>query len=1148
VYQLIAMNQQDPTSGVPTNPPQWGKNITPGLSGGNTAADLFNATHTPPSLADTPDSTCAPFYGDIHYAASKVRSDGSRFLFVTTNYDLIVYQLPSTGGINYLKSWTYEELSDTAASGSVGNMWDGYQQTGISSELEIYEDVTNNKIKVAMNVFTGGYTGHTSDGWVALITFPYTYSSSTFKPLTCDAIVLNNCYSGDANIEPANVRGIEFSPDGNSVYVVHSPTECNANYVDAYSFSTPTSHTTISTSSDYEFSQIEMGYDGNMYLFRNVTPKQLARISSPNTPNPANLSTGYLSGLNSSLANPTDHFLPDQIDQETYGSQYTASTACCIFYNSYDKDIYNTAQGNTSYSQYTSTNQVWKPNTVGGSYQYNPFLTTTGNTVTIGKELRIASGYTVTIQNMTIKFSPQATCIVEGYNGTANGKLILKKCTLDVDTRCQSTLWPGIRVWGDSIGSRTFTNKGYIFIDSLSVIQNAYVGVELGYNATYAPTWGALPSDIVHCGGGNIVTTNSSFINNQRDIVFDRCQFTSGGASSILTTTCTTNATMLGSIAPRKHISFTDYKPSALIKGTTITCLSSLSYFVLDTGIYSINSNYQADQTVSPTVNNSITNMNYGIYAVNTGGNTATISAKHTTFGSNICGAYLLSVNNAIIENDTFKLYNKTVSSGAINTYGLFLDNSTGYYVQDDYFVQNSRGSYKTYGIVASNSGPYANGIFRNTFGTLYKGIQPQYRNYVATAQSRNGTGLLLLCNIFTNNSLSGADIYIPQTGSTNNVGTAYTDTAGIGNLQGNSTAGGGNRYTADNQFSHTTGGQDFYIENGKAFASTYEYYASAGNCGVASVWLPSTINRLVLACTTLAASPDCSTGGTGHRTSLTPLQQALLDAASYKVIYDSLNSELANGNNSEDVLKGISGSFTSRHLALDEAIRILLRNYDDTSEVQAHALLKEKALELPPRVQVITGLDIRDSAMAANALNAVIAQEGQSNFVKLHSILVPNINKTPQQILADPNNLSLVQSLDNDSSDRYTYVRANTLLMTVGLSNFEPYAQPGDSTLGEDQQSKFMAGKLSVDVSNMLYCRPNPFKENTTIRATVGNKTDNAYVVITDMLGKEVGRYKVVQGENEIAFTSPDNQQVLFCTLMIDGVKIKTNKMVLIK
>jgi hypothetical protein len=1210
-YAIIDVKKQAPS---PAPAGEMGKIIKPtGSVHGRKVVDLFSSTGT--HRSDTIDN-CSPYAGDVHFAATKLLNGSYRFVFVKTYDEIFVYKITSTG-------ITWQASVDL----SNYNFWtdlDDYNND-VLSELEVHDDSINSRIKVACTVASSSW-GH------RLILGDFNRSTGAVNSSTLKAVTFSG---GNSNLD--KLTGIEFSPDGNTVFITRVRTTQDTSTVQAINYATPTTITKLSYNADFSKSQIELAQDGNLYLIGTTGPR-FAQIQSPNSS--PSFHDNYLS-ISYSQGSPQNYvrtgggqifyvwYLPDQIDQEVYGPQF-GKAACCQIYSVYDKKAYTSGQNGWS-----ATNQVWKPNTVGTTY--NPLIApgNTSSTATIESELRIARGYTVTIQNMTIKFSPQATLIVEGYTGGSNpGELILKKCTLDVDTRCQSTLWPGVRVWGDSIYSRTNVTKGYIYIDSMSVITNAWVGVELGYDSKYAATYGAKPADTVHCGGGNIFCQNSSFINNQRDVVFDRCQYTTGGTSSIYTSTLTTTASLLGGASPTKHIQFKDYKINALLKGLTITCGSGLSYFIQDTGIYAYNSNFNLDENNTPLVWNSISNMYNGIYATNSGG-TTTFTAKHTVFANNVVGENIEAVNNSITENDTFKIYNRPSRFGTpTNCSGIFMDNSTGYYVQDNYLTRNSTGYSNLYGVVSNNSGPYANAIFRNRFNNLYKGSQAQYRNYVATGQIRNGTGLLYLCNIFDNGTITAGDIYVPATGSSTNVGGSHTDTAGVGNAQGNPSPGGGNRYTADNQFSHTSGGQDFYIENGKAFASNYEYYASAGNCGVASVWLPSTINRLVPACTTLASAPDCSTGGTGHRTA-DALTTALNQAASSKVTYDSLMNlfdggstsdliSLVKGNNSangvrstlssvapylsnavlinyinsqypandiysvlaacspltqkvndalaasnlsaglksqlaslqngpspmDNLDQSISGAFTSRHLALNEAIRILIHSHTDSADIQANALMKERAFELPARVQVTTGIDIHDSVMAAQALSKVAAEEGQSNFVKLHTILLNNLNKTAEQIMASPANLSTISAMDNDSTDHYTFLKANILLHAVGLSNYQPYYQDNDTTQAVNEfKSNSPKAANSMETGNLLYSQPNPFKDNTTIKATISQKTDNAYVLVSDMLGKEVARYKVQQGENEILFTSSEiNQQIFFCTLVIDGVKIKTNKMVLIK
>ena len=122
---------------------------------------------------------------------------------------------------------------------------------------------------------------------------------------------------------------------------------------------------------------------------------------------------------------------------------------------------------------------------------------------------------------------------------------------------------------------------------------------------------------------------------------------------------------------------------------------------------------------------------------------------------------------------------------------------------------------------------------------------------------------------------------------------------------------------------------------------------------------------------------------------------------------------------------------------------------------------------------------------------------------------------------------------------------------MAVGKSTFKPYIIPDNTTAAQNNQRVAAeAEQVGTTISeSTLYNAPNPFKESTTVKATVVEKTQNAFVVISDMLGKEIARYPVQQGENTINVNAGGlDQAVMFCTLLVDGVKIKTNKMVLIR
>jgi hypothetical protein len=238
--------------------------------------------------------------------------------------------------------------------------------------------------------------------------------------------------------------------------------------------------------------------------------------------------------------------------------------------------------------------------------------------------------------------------------------------------------------------------------------------------------------------------------------------------------------------------------------------------------------------------------------ASNTGINAATVFIQNTTFNNNLVGTYLGMVNYATITLSTFNICSNNGSYTPNKVSGLYIDNSTGFDVQDNLFQNYGTGNNLMYGVVVNNSGLAPNVIYRNKFQNLYKGSQAQFVNYSdngASSETNNSTGLLYLCNIFTPNSISKADIYVPFSGSGNDyIGTTGTSCsscvpAGIALNQGAGTTSstGLNQPTADNQFSKTPGGSDFFLEYGLSgnhtLNSVYAFYCEPGSsCVVPSI------------------------------------------------------------------------------------------------------------------------------------------------------------------------------------------------------------------------------------------------------------------------------------------------------------------------
>ncbi|MEO8761112.1 MAG: hypothetical protein ABI448_09485 [Bacteroidia bacterium] len=1155
-YGELGLNITNTLTYIPT-----GGSTPKPLPGGGHIADLYVSTNTTPS-----GGTGKPFaFGNVQYACTKLISGSYRFLFVTTDIEIIVYKIDATG-INFLYNYNLRTLPNAIYSqftaSTLGNSL---------AELECHVDSIHNTVNVAI----GG-----QGGVVAFASFQMTGTTPPTGSLTGFA----NAYFGSP--APTKISGLEYSPDGNTLYVM---SDIGIGYFTGGSTTYVPLSPSGMTVSDFIYSQMELAKDGNIYFVgqNGSSSPRMAKISNPNTPgsivftdNVPSLAS-YSSAVKTmnclynggtSTIPVTTFYLPDQIDQEVYGNQFSQNQACCLFYTPYDRFTYSA--GINQPTGFTGTTQTWSQNTTAG-YHQNPLTLTTSDTVTIGEELRIPAGYTVTINNMKIKFSPQARLIIENANsGKHAGKLILSGCTLTVDNRCIIDMWPGVQIWGIPTNTQSGNSQAY-FSATNSVIENAYVGVLAGYDATWHSTITPPPSSYVSspsnplgyigtvptsgsgAGGGIVYLSGTTFLNNQKGAVFYDYSFPIL-YSRVTGCTFNTNAALIGGASAIYDMEFDNMSAAGFNIFTTIFEDSYNNYTLF--GIKSTNSSF-AIQT------STFTNMADGIYAYNTPGNPATFSCKYSYFTNNKLGINTSYVNNAAIEIDTFRLYNAT-NFTVYNYTGLAMDNCTGYNVQKNHFTQYTGGNGRTRGLFINNSGPHVNCIYNNSFYNLYKGSQAQYRNYITDTTpglNRNeGGGLIYLCNTFTS-PITNGDIYVPGAGLSTNIGTTHTDSAGINYSQGTGMA---YPLTGGNQFSHSSGASayDFYIDTlAKSFNSNYVYCYT---CGSSYIPLkrknvnPAPISYNITCSDDPYANHGLRTSGTVNNQVNTDLAGLVTGTEAYKQTYDSLNTVLSGlPSNSPQALKIrrlMNNVFTSRHLLLDKTIQYYLRIAQDTIQGKAadsasakiKNLVKIKAMELPARVRVQVGIDTHDSAMAATALSHVINEEGQTNFVKLHSVLLQNISKTANQIMADQSNIQLMQQLDKDSSDRLTYCKANMMLRVIGLSDYTLYYQDDENSGADNDQARTAGIQNNMYVSpSTLFNQPNPFKESTSIQAHVVEKTQNAFVVVTDMLGAEIARYAVQQGDNTINISAANMAQtVMFCTLVVDGVKIKTNKMVLIK
>ena len=121
----------------------------------------------------------------------------------------------------------------------------------------------------------------------------------------------------------------------------------------------------------------------------------------------------------------------------------------------------------------------------------------------------------------------------------------------------------------------------------------------------------------------------------------------------------------------------------------------------------------------------------------------ATISILNSDFDQNQNGIFISFVNNVSILFNNF-IVAKRQNSIQAESYGVYIEASTGYTIEENTYDDKYPGFYGNIGMYISNSGSDPNEIYKNDFKHLQYGIVAYGQN-----RSENGEGLCLKCNNF---------------------------------------------------------------------------------------------------------------------------------------------------------------------------------------------------------------------------------------------------------------------------------------------------------------------------------------------------------------------------------------------------------------
>ena len=433
----------------------------------------------------------------------------------------------------------------------------------------------------------------------------------------------------------------------------------------------------------------------------------------------------------------------------------------------------------------------------------------------VGGNMIINSGASVTMDSGIFYMCPSIKLQIQ-----PGGELLLDASRFTTDNYANETpeYWDGIDVIGDQLLSQIpASNQGKITLMNGAKIENANIGI-LASNR--CPN--CVPENNLNYSGGIIHCDSAYFVNNLVAMQFAPYTFTEHSYF--------THSNFLTSISPLPNGEYPDYFIKLYgVSPISITGCSFKNtqevfnnYTDRGNGILSSDSRFLISEyclsNESPCIHKRQTvfqNLNKGIYATNAG---SILSPEiiNTFFYDNVKGLYLsgfTGISSPKVISNTFRVFRPGTNPPA-DHYGMYLDQCSGFHVEDNSFYTNGLTKVGI-GLIVNNCGGEPNKIYRNTFNHLQYATLAQNIN----RDRINGIGLCYKCNTFSYNLL---DIAI-----TKDPGIFTTPNYGIAPRQGSDTPEQGdyiNRAPAGNVFSSDTTGHFDILNTLNSFIYFYHY------------------------------------------------------------------------------------------------------------------------------------------------------------------------------------------------------------------------------------------------------------------------------------------------------------------------------------
>lgn len=311
-----------------------------------------------------------------------------------------------------------------------------------------------------------------------------------------------------------------------------------------------------------------------------------------------------------------------------------------------------------------------------------------------------------------------------------NAQLIIDGGTL---TNACGNLWQGIEVWGTYDQPQDYAYQGFVKIINGGVIENAICGIQ---TIKVDEETGNLDQDYT---GGMVWADGAVFRNCRTATSFWPYSY-EPGLSFFRDCQFVTNDDLLPGTDPGFFIK-TSGMSKLLVLGSSFTDTHTVSGpGELTSGIESHDTYLKVykiggQQCVFMGLLDGIR-----AYAHNP---EKTVSITDSKFDDNVRSVYLGSIDNATVTGNEFYTWADASPLSQYETYCLYLDQSTGYKVEENYFQNTYSPGPLGIGLVVNESGIAPNEVYRNYFTNMGIGILAQDRN------RGKDDGLQLRCNDF---------------------------------------------------------------------------------------------------------------------------------------------------------------------------------------------------------------------------------------------------------------------------------------------------------------------------------------------------------------------------------------------------------------